>query len=154
MGPPPCPLSPCPSWPGLDVFACSLLDVPLWSESSLARLGLLDTSSNTQRQSANRQMTAMIDRKKNLSSHSGWLKCTGQPQTGFKCLISALYVHIFIYSEHHDPVFALLFYMGLNHSRWGSAHPDACLSPPTLYPDQLVWPLNSIEVLMLSFYYL
>lgn len=36
------------------------------------------------------------------------------------------------------------------YSRWGSAHPDASLSPPTLYPDQLVWPLYSMKDLMLS----
>lgn len=168
----PCPVSPCPvsplvSWPApvpeseLEVFPWSLLAVLLWH-------GLLDTNSTMQRQNANWQAAAMLG-KKNLSTHLGWLKCSGQPQIVSESLISVLCLllpsqvsfTLFSYMStslsnltHCSPVSALLsakdtaFYF-----RWGSAHPDASLSPPTLYPDQLVWPLYSIEELMLLSFY-
>lgn len=125
MGDPPCPPSCPPSallWPELDVFPWLLLDALAlsvllwsvllwsmlpWSASPLARLGLLDNSSNMQRQSANRQVIAMVENKckrnnkiskikfkKNVSSNTGWLKCNGQPQTWFMSLICVQYVHI------------------------------------------------------------
>lgn len=97
MGPPPWPLSPCPvsplvSWPApvseseLEVFPWSPPDVLLCPVSSLARLGLLETISSKQRQSANRQEAAML-REWKLSTHLGRLKCSGQPQIECESLI-------------------------------------------------------------------
>lgn len=164
MGSPPCP-SPCPlsasSWPELDVFAWSLPDalpwsvlawsVLLWSASPLARL--LDNSSNTERQTANRQVIAMVKRKckrkiwiKLKKKTSGRLKCNSQPQTWFMSFISVQYVHISALSPLSP----------LTHGSHRQVRPSPgqpiLRSPPTLYPDQLVWPLNSLEVLMLSFH--
>lgn len=98
-----------------------------------------------------------------------WLKCSGQPQIVCESLIPVLClllpsqasVTLFLHTSTSSSNLSIVAPSLLSsakdtayYSRWSSAHPDAGLSPPTLYPDQLVWPLYSMEDLMLlSFLY-